>query len=59
MTPANTPSSDPADEARPPANGTLSRTLFNDVRVKAEAPGEWLDSAAPGLSGVVKQRLRP
>jgi hypothetical protein len=32
---------------------------FKDERVKAAAPGEERTSVAPGLSGVVKQRLRP
>src|SRR5215510_7991576 len=38
MTPAYRPSSDLAEEARPPSNGTLSRTPFPDERVKAEVP---------------------
>jgi hypothetical protein len=53
-----TPSSDPAQEAQPLANGTLGLTLF-DERVKAKASRGERDSAAPGLVGVVTQSLRP
>jgi len=59
MTPTCTPLSALAEEAQPPANGTLSRTPFQDEPVKAEAPGGHRASAAPGLAGVVKPRLRP
>jgi hypothetical protein len=58
MTTTYTHFSDLAKEVQPPDKGILSRTLFNDERLKAEKPGEYRDLAAPGLSGVVKQCLQ-
>jgi hypothetical protein len=48
MTPAYTPGSDLAEEARPPANGPLSRTPFPDERVKAEVPRELINGIRNG-----------
>ena len=51
--------SDLVKEVQPPDKGTLSRTPFNDEPGKAEAPRRYPESAAPGPSGLVTQRLRP
>jgi hypothetical protein len=59
MTRAPTHFSDPAEETRQPAYGTLSRTPFQDERVKAEKQGADRDLAAPGPAGVVNQCLQP
>jgi hypothetical protein len=59
MTTADTHTSDLVKEVQPPNKGTLSSTPFNDERVESEAPGRYHDSAAPGLSGMVKQCLPP
>ena len=48
MTPAYTPGSDLAEETRPPANGTRSRTPFPDRRVKAEVLRELINGIRNG-----------